>query len=176
MGKTMMIVTHEMRFAREISNRVFYLDEGGIYEEGTPEQIFEAPGREKTRRFIYHLKVFEAVIDGKEHDFRGTTGDLENFCFRNQIPARTGYRAQAAMEELCQQILLSRDSGLKIVFTVEYDEQAGRAKITAGYGGERFDPRDTDNALALSILKNTAESMEYAEDGGDAPNRFTMVV
>ena len=36
-GKTMMIVTHEMNFAKAISNRVFYMDEGGIYEDGTPE-------------------------------------------------------------------------------------------------------------------------------------------
>ncbi len=38
-GMTMMIVTHEMKFARDVSNRVFYMDEGGIYEDGTPEQI-----------------------------------------------------------------------------------------------------------------------------------------
>ena len=49
-AKTMMIVTHEMNFARSISNRVFYMDEGGIYEDGAPEQIFENPQREKTRR------------------------------------------------------------------------------------------------------------------------------
>ena len=42
-GKTMMIVTHEMNFARAISNRVFYMDEGGIYEDGTPEQILSIP-------------------------------------------------------------------------------------------------------------------------------------
>jgi len=177
MGKTMMIVTHEMRFAREISNRVFYLDEGGIYEEGTPEQIFENPGREKTRRFIYHLKVFEAVIDGADHDFRGTIGDIESFCFKNQIPGKMVYRIQAAMEELCQQILLSEDGGRQITFTVEYDEQTGSVKIEAAYGGESFDPRDTDNALALSILKSLADSMEYSGDGpSEAPNRFVMTV
>lgn len=38
-GMTMMIVTHEMKFARDVSTRVFYMDEGGIYEEGTPEEI-----------------------------------------------------------------------------------------------------------------------------------------
>ena len=51
-AKTMMIVTHEMNFARAISNRVFYMDEGGIYEDGTPEQIFDHPQRENTRRFV----------------------------------------------------------------------------------------------------------------------------
>ncbi len=51
-GMTMMIVTHEMQFAKAVSNRVFYMDDGGIYEEGTPEKIFETPQREKTRRFV----------------------------------------------------------------------------------------------------------------------------
>ena len=46
-GKTMMIVTHEMEFARSICNRVFYMDEGGIYEEGPPEQVFQNPVREQ---------------------------------------------------------------------------------------------------------------------------------
>ena len=58
-GMTMMIVTHEMKFAREISTRVFYLDEGVIYEEGTPEQIYDHPQKEKTRRFIEGLKETE---------------------------------------------------------------------------------------------------------------------
>ena len=44
---TMMIVTHEMNFAKNVSNRVFYMDEKGIYEDGTPQQIFENPQKEK---------------------------------------------------------------------------------------------------------------------------------
>ena len=55
-GMTMMIVTHEMKFAQEVSNRVFYMDDGGIYEDGTPEQIFEHPEKELTRRFIQKFK------------------------------------------------------------------------------------------------------------------------
>ena len=51
-GMTMLIVTHEMRFARDVSTRVFYMDEGVIYEEGSPDEIFSAPKREKTREFL----------------------------------------------------------------------------------------------------------------------------
>ena len=51
-GMTMLIVTHEMRFARDVSIRVFYMDEGVIYEEGSPDEIFSAPKREKTREFL----------------------------------------------------------------------------------------------------------------------------
>ena len=49
-GMTMLIVTHEMEFARDVSKRVLYMDEGLIYEQGTPEQIFENPLKEKNTR------------------------------------------------------------------------------------------------------------------------------
>jgi len=51
-GMTMIVVTHEMGFAREVADRVFYMDEGIIYEEGTPEQIFQNPQKTRTREFL----------------------------------------------------------------------------------------------------------------------------
>lgn len=51
-GMTMVVVTHEMGFAREVADRVFYMDEGVIYEEGTPEQIFRNPQKTRTREFL----------------------------------------------------------------------------------------------------------------------------
>lgn len=51
-GMTMLIVTHEMAFARDVSNRVVYMADGVICEEGTPEQIFSAPRQERTKDFL----------------------------------------------------------------------------------------------------------------------------
>ena len=51
-GMTMVVVTHEMGFAREVANRVFFMDGGGILEEGTPEQIFDHPQEERTKAFL----------------------------------------------------------------------------------------------------------------------------
>ena len=51
-GMTMVVVTHEMGFAREVSNRVLFLDDGRIAEEGTPAQIFGAPQSERLRSFL----------------------------------------------------------------------------------------------------------------------------
>jgi len=51
-GMTMVVVTHEMGFAKEVADRVFYMDEGIIYEEGTPEQIFQNPQKIRTREFL----------------------------------------------------------------------------------------------------------------------------
>ena len=51
-GMTMVLATHEMSFAREVANKVCFLDEGVIREEGTPEQIFSSPREERTREFL----------------------------------------------------------------------------------------------------------------------------
>ena len=51
-GMTMMIVTHEMGFAREVADRVVYMDRGAVLETGKPEQIFDAPAEERTRTFL----------------------------------------------------------------------------------------------------------------------------
>ena len=51
-GMTMVVVTHEMGFEREVANRVFFMDGGGILEEGTPEQIFDHPQEERTKAFL----------------------------------------------------------------------------------------------------------------------------
>ncbi|MCH4191673.1 MAG: amino acid ABC transporter ATP-binding protein [Butyrivibrio sp.] len=51
-GMTMVVVTHEMGFAREVSDRVIFMDDGQIVEEGTPENIFEHPQMKRTRDFL----------------------------------------------------------------------------------------------------------------------------
>lgn len=51
-GMTMMVVTHEMRFARQAASRVLFMDEGLIQEEGSPEQVFDHPQNERTQRFL----------------------------------------------------------------------------------------------------------------------------
>jgi polar amino acid transport system ATP-binding protein len=51
-GRTMLIATHEMGFAREVASRVLFLDDGLILEEGLPEQVLEAPKEERTRAFL----------------------------------------------------------------------------------------------------------------------------
>lgn len=54
-GMTMLVVTHEMAFAREASQRVVFMDNGVIAEAGTPEQIFEAPENQRLRRFLAQI-------------------------------------------------------------------------------------------------------------------------
>jgi ABC-type polar amino acid transport system ATPase subunit len=51
-GMTMLIVTHEMGFARDVANRVIFMDRGRVVEEGTPQIIFKSPTNERTRDFL----------------------------------------------------------------------------------------------------------------------------
>ncbi|GAA5346406.1 amino acid ABC transporter ATP-binding protein (PAAT family) [Planifilum fimeticola] len=51
-GMTMVVVTHEMGFAREVSDRVLFMDQGMIIEEGTPDELFNRPKEERTRSFL----------------------------------------------------------------------------------------------------------------------------
>lgn len=52
MGMTMVVVTHEMGFARDVSDRVLFIDEGIVMEEGTPEEVFGAPKNKRTQEFL----------------------------------------------------------------------------------------------------------------------------
>ncbi|VAW12693.1 Oligopeptide transport ATP-binding protein OppD (TC 3.A.1.5.1) [hydrothermal vent metagenome] len=54
-GTTMVVVTHEMGFAREAGDRVIFMDEGRIVEEGTPESLFDNPGHERTKLFLSQI-------------------------------------------------------------------------------------------------------------------------
>ncbi len=51
-GMTMVVVTHEMNFARHVASRAFFLQEGTILEQGTPEELFDRPSHERTRAFV----------------------------------------------------------------------------------------------------------------------------
>ena len=55
-GMTMLVVTHEMAFARDVSNHVVYMNEGVICEEGTPEEVFGNPQRQETRDFLARFR------------------------------------------------------------------------------------------------------------------------
>jgi ABC-type polar amino acid transport system ATPase subunit len=52
MGTTMIVVTHEMGFAREVADRVVMMDDGVIIEEGSPQHLFDSPTHERTKRFL----------------------------------------------------------------------------------------------------------------------------
>ncbi len=176
-GKTMMIVTHEMSFARSICNRVFYMDQGVIYEDGTPEQVFDHPQKEQTRRFIHKLKVLELLIDSREYDFAGASRLIDQYCLRSDILLRVRYRIHLAFEELVQQILLPVLEWTALHVTMEYSEKEKTATVIIAYGGRRFDPTEGKNDLAYTFLKRSINELTYQYiEGAELANTIRAVI
>ncbi len=176
-GKTLMIVTHEMNFARAISNRVFYMDEGGIYEDGAPEQIFDHPQRENTRRFIRKLKVLELNIDSRDCDFLGMAGEIDQYCGKNQIPYKMARRIRLTFEELVHQMLIPALAQPDIQTVIEYSEAGESAVLTARYNGPAFDVTAKGEELPLKVLQSAVSEMVYSwHENAERPNQAVLYI
>ena len=78
-GMTSVIVTHEMRFARNVASRVIFLANKHIYEEGTPEEIFDHPQKPLTQRFLYRSRMFEKQLLKEELDLYSLASEMKQF-------------------------------------------------------------------------------------------------
>ncbi len=174
-GKTLMVVTHDMRFSRSICNRVFYMDQGGIYDDDVPEVIFDDPQKERTRRFIRQLKVLELKIESDSYDFLGEGAEIDRYCHKNQLSPKHAYRIRSVIEELVREILLPELDEPKINVAVEYNEAENKTEVTVKYNGPEFDPRGSSNDLALAVLKRSVKNMSHSSiDEEEYTNRVFM--
>ena len=163
---TMVIVTHEMNFAKAISSRVFFMDEGGIYEDGTPEQIFEHPQRENTRRFVQRLKVLELEIVSRDYDFIKMASQIESWCERNQVSSKLSNRIELVFEET-NGLLLPLLKTPHILAVCEYSEQNTGAKWIFRFPGEKMKQTIEEDDIGLRVLKGMVEHFEYDWDEND---------
>lgn len=79
-GMTMLIVTHKLKFAHDVCSRIFFMYDGGIHEDGTPEQIFEHPVHSATKAFVQRIykQLFE--IQGPAFDMMEMHAQMMRFC------------------------------------------------------------------------------------------------
>lgn len=171
-GLTLLLVTHEMNFAREFASRVLYMDEGGIYEQGPPEQIFGAPERPKTIAFIERLKIFEQRIESAGFDLVGMNARVEVYFQRYGLGKKRLYGLQLLLEELL--VLLFREqfseSQPDIGLTVQYAGQTKEVKINLSYGGPAYDPSaGGDGDLGVLLIRGLCrdKAYEYSETGNN---------
>ena len=162
-GMTMAIVTHEMAFARDVSNRVFYMDEGLVYEEGSPEQIFENPLKEKTRAFINRVRSFSYRISSADYDLYAMNAEIEMFCEKQILPKKSRHDVLLLVEELLQIYKPLLNSTL-VDITIAYSEKKESLEVIFESTGEAVNPLDKNllpDELGLKIVDSLAESMEY---------------
>ena len=159
-GMTMAIVTHEMEFARNVSTRIIYMDEGGIYEEGTPNVIFGTPKREKTKAFIRRFKSFRYDIVSEGFDFIGLTNELLNFCTANALSKDNIYNAGLLSEELTVNLIDKKDL-MSIEFAFPDDREF--FELTLTYSGESRDVTQTDS-MAAALVRGIAKEVIHEYD------------
>ncbi len=162
-GMTMAIVTHEMDFARDVSNRVLYMDEGLIYEEGTPEHIFGNPRKEKTRAFINRIRSFNYHIGSPDYDLYAMNAEIEAFCEKQLLSKKTRHNVLLLFEELLQ-IYNPLLQTTPLNMTLAYSEKKERLNLVCESAGEVVNPLDRErlpDELGLAIINNLAESIDY---------------
>jgi len=97
-GLTMLIVTHEMRFARDVSTRIFFMNEGVIYEDGTPEQIFEHPVHSATKSFVQRIQKLVFKIESDDFDYLQIHTGINQFCLKYNLTV--GEHAYSLIKEV----------------------------------------------------------------------------
>ena len=116
-GMTMVVVTHEMRFAKDVSSRVFYMNEGVIYEEGSPEQIFENPQKELTRKFINQIRECTYDIASRHYDYYEMMARIGNFCWKYNMGDSTIDRVAHVVEEGLLLVGPEAGTGVKVSYS-----------------------------------------------------------
>ena len=175
-GLTMLIVTHEMDFARDVSSRVLYMDEGSIYEQGSPRELFENPQREKTRAFINRVRSVNYRIASADYDLYAMNAEIEAFCEKQILPRKTRNDLLLVVEELLQIYAPQRNATL-VDLKLAYSEKKDSLELGCEASGDALDllaagalPDD----LGINIIRRLAPDIDYQRV--DGRNRVTLTL
>jgi ABC-type polar amino acid transport system ATPase subunit len=105
-GMTMLIVTHEMKFAFDVSTRIFFMYGGYIHEDGSPQQIFENPVHSATKSFIQRIRKEVFEVDGPEFDYLGMRSSINAFCYKYGITGKQG-KALQLFEKMLNDVMVA---------------------------------------------------------------------
>ena len=174
-GMTMVIVTHEMRFARDVSTRIFYMDQGIVYEEGTPEQIFDNPAKERTKVFINRIHDYHYTITSPRYDLYELQGGMVQFCSKYFLSYDIQNKVQLLVEEVLQIVPL--DKG-EIDLALRYSEKDNTISlellmpsgIRSIFNDESLRPDD----LIMSIIDGLCESREEVVETSSDDTRLRL--
>ena len=142
-GMTMLIVTHEMRFARDVSTRIFFMNEGIIYEDGTPEQIFNHPVHSATKAFVNRIQKLVYEIDSDEFDFLQIHTGFGQFCAKYNIAEKA-----APAYEITKQMLFGLMKEVRpLTLRLTHTELSGETALDFMAEGLKESPLPGGSAL-----------------------------
>ncbi len=169
-GMTMLIVTHELEFARKVSTRVVFMHDGEICEEGAPEEVFERPQKTLTRIFIRNRRSLLFQADSREYDLYKFNADIEWFCQRNHL-GKKYFTLELITEELLSHFLPFTGP---IHFRIFLNEEKKLAMEIEqeNCSSPIVDSPDADE-IALMILQGLCASIQEVQEGD---SRFLHIV
>ncbi len=161
-GMTMLIVTHEMKFARDVSTRIFFMNKGIIYEEGTPEQIFDHPQRDETQAFIHRIRSLRLDVAGADFDLYHFFTEVDLFCGKYALfEKREGIKH--VVEEMLTTLLNTDERPLTI--ELNFSELDYSLTLTISVNGLHVSPlsREQADPIAVSIVQGMTKSIKEEE-------------
>lgn len=165
-GMTMLIVTHEMKFARDVSTRIFFMNKGIIYEDGTPEQIFDHPQLEDTQTFIRRIRSLHLGVSGADYDMYGFFTEVDLFCAKYALYDKCE-SIKHVVEEMLNPLLATDERPLSIELAFSEVDYSLVLTITVTDLKESPLSRDRADALAVKIIRGVTKSIteEVLPDG-----------
>ena len=144
-GMTSIIVTHEMRFAKNIASNVMFMAEQGIYEHGTAQEVIGHPSKELTRRFMYRARMFERNVTKDDIDIYSLCSEIRQFALSFGLTARQS----RGIEYLCDELLLpllrsDKNGGHHAVVQVIAGENTADYQLILQFPTLAADPLESD--------------------------------
>ena len=113
----MLIVTHEMKFAHDVSTRIFFMYDGYIHEDGSPEQIFEHPVHSATKAFVNRIRKLVFEVDSEDFDFLQMPTAVSQFCIKYNIAEKGGLASKLIQGVLFQHLPAVRPMTVRLTHT-----------------------------------------------------------
>ena len=158
-GITMLIVTHEMKFAREVSTRIFFMNQGVIWEDGTPEQIFEHPVHSATKVFVQQMQKLIFDIDSQDFDYFGMHSSMGAFCVKYNIPEKR--EAIHKITDIMASVLLKEHLPLHVVLSYSgLSGETALAFMMEGYTESPLHGADVDKAALERVKEMGSQFIE----------------
>lgn len=159
-GLTMVVVTHEMGFARDVCSRILFLSGGRLVEDGAPEDIFEHPRDKETEAFVHRIRRLVFDIESRDFDFYDMTSQIKQFCIRSSVAGKMNQITHIVDEML---MLLARYEK-PVHIEVQHSDLSGQTSVVVVHKGERVSPLSRPEADELAVMILRGMSQEIVEE------------
>ena len=172
-GMAMIIVTHDLQFAREVGNHVIFMNEGVVYEQGTPEEVFDSPKKEQTNVFVNTILDYQ--IHSHKYDLYELQAGMIQFCKRHSLGKAVQFRVQLLAEEVLNVIPLNLGT---VELALRYSKKNGAIflellmpqGVRAIFGTSELEYDE----ISMSIVRGLCDGIDELLEGDAASPRLRV--